>query len=151
MTPWRIANKLRGECSYHTPIRVVLSTKKLSINVPVPGCTEPGTAESSRQEVMQYIMYTKGDHQGGVERVHVPAQSQAQRDHLDKRSCRTYCIHKVTTNSRGAKCTGTAPSTSGWFSRKIPFFSTSWRFGFKRSLQIVHIKSRNKNTVDQSP
>jgi hypothetical protein len=30
MTPWRIANKLRGECSYHTPLRVVLSTKKLS-------------------------------------------------------------------------------------------------------------------------
>jgi hypothetical protein len=29
MTLWRIANKLRGECSYHTPIRVVLSTKKL--------------------------------------------------------------------------------------------------------------------------
>jgi hypothetical protein len=31
MTPSRIANKLRGECSYHTPIRVVLSTKKLGI------------------------------------------------------------------------------------------------------------------------
>jgi hypothetical protein len=30
MTPSGIANKLRGECSYHTPIRVVLSTKKLS-------------------------------------------------------------------------------------------------------------------------
>jgi hypothetical protein len=30
MTPSRIANKLRGECSYHTPIRVVLPTKKLS-------------------------------------------------------------------------------------------------------------------------
>jgi hypothetical protein len=29
MTPWRIAIKLRGECSYHTPIRVVLSTNKL--------------------------------------------------------------------------------------------------------------------------
>jgi hypothetical protein len=29
MTPSRIANKLWGECSYHTPIRVVLSTKKL--------------------------------------------------------------------------------------------------------------------------
>jgi hypothetical protein len=29
MTPSRIANKLRGECSYHTPIRVVLSAKKL--------------------------------------------------------------------------------------------------------------------------
>jgi hypothetical protein len=29
MTPSRIANKLRGECSYHTHIRVVLSTKKL--------------------------------------------------------------------------------------------------------------------------
>jgi hypothetical protein len=29
MTPSRIANKLRGDCSYHTPIRVVLSTKKL--------------------------------------------------------------------------------------------------------------------------
>jgi hypothetical protein len=29
-TPSRIANKLRGECSYLTPIRVVLSTKKLS-------------------------------------------------------------------------------------------------------------------------
>jgi hypothetical protein len=28
--PWRKANKLRGECSYHTPIRVVLPTKKLS-------------------------------------------------------------------------------------------------------------------------
>jgi hypothetical protein len=34
MTPSRIANKLRGECSYHTPIRVVLSTKKLSNTVP---------------------------------------------------------------------------------------------------------------------
>jgi hypothetical protein len=33
MNPLRIANKLRGECSYHTPIRVVLSTKKLSICV----------------------------------------------------------------------------------------------------------------------
>jgi hypothetical protein len=31
MTPWRIANKLRGECSYQTPLRVVLSTKKLGI------------------------------------------------------------------------------------------------------------------------
>jgi hypothetical protein len=31
MIPSRIANKLRGECSYHTPIRVVLSTKKLSM------------------------------------------------------------------------------------------------------------------------
>jgi hypothetical protein len=30
MTPSRITNKLRGECSYHTTIRVVLSTKKLS-------------------------------------------------------------------------------------------------------------------------
>jgi hypothetical protein len=30
MTPSKMANKLRGECSYHTPIRVVLSTKKLS-------------------------------------------------------------------------------------------------------------------------
>jgi hypothetical protein len=29
MNPSRIASKLRGECSYHTPIRVVLSTKKL--------------------------------------------------------------------------------------------------------------------------
>jgi hypothetical protein len=29
MTPSRIENKLRGECSFHTPIRVVLSTKKL--------------------------------------------------------------------------------------------------------------------------
>jgi hypothetical protein len=28
--PWRIENKLRGECSYHTPLRVVLSNKKLS-------------------------------------------------------------------------------------------------------------------------
>jgi hypothetical protein len=33
MTPSRIANKLRGECSYHTPTRVVLSTKKLGNNV----------------------------------------------------------------------------------------------------------------------
>jgi hypothetical protein len=33
MTPSRIANKLRGECSYHTPIRVVLSTKKLGIKL----------------------------------------------------------------------------------------------------------------------
>jgi hypothetical protein len=32
MTPWRIANKLRGKCSYHTPITVVLTTKKLSIS-----------------------------------------------------------------------------------------------------------------------
>jgi hypothetical protein len=31
MTPSRIANKLRGECSYHTPIRVVLPTKKLGM------------------------------------------------------------------------------------------------------------------------
>jgi hypothetical protein len=30
MTPSKITNKLRRECSYHTPIRVVLSTKKLS-------------------------------------------------------------------------------------------------------------------------
>jgi hypothetical protein len=33
MTPSRIANKLRGECSYHTPIRVVFSTKKLGIKL----------------------------------------------------------------------------------------------------------------------
>jgi hypothetical protein len=33
MTPSRIANKLRGECSYHTPIKVVLSTKKLGTSV----------------------------------------------------------------------------------------------------------------------
>jgi hypothetical protein len=30
MTPSRIANNLRGEYFYHTPIRVGLSTKKLS-------------------------------------------------------------------------------------------------------------------------
>jgi hypothetical protein len=35
MTPSRIANKFRGECSYHTPIRVVLSTKKLGIIIRV--------------------------------------------------------------------------------------------------------------------
>jgi hypothetical protein len=34
MTPSRIANKLRGECSYHTPIGVVLSTKKLGFGFP---------------------------------------------------------------------------------------------------------------------
>jgi hypothetical protein len=33
ITPWRIANKLREECSYHTFIRVVLPTKKLGTDL----------------------------------------------------------------------------------------------------------------------
>jgi hypothetical protein len=41
MTPSRIANKLRVECSYHTPIRVVLSTKKLGKHLWMPRLNPP--------------------------------------------------------------------------------------------------------------
>jgi hypothetical protein len=46
MNPWRIANKLRGECSYHTPIRVVLTTKKLSM------CQYTGSLVQKIREVL---------------------------------------------------------------------------------------------------
>jgi hypothetical protein len=49
MNPSRIANKLRGECSYHTSIRVVLSTKKLSIKLCNAGMYTPTTGGRSSQ------------------------------------------------------------------------------------------------------
>jgi hypothetical protein len=33
MNPWKISNKRRGECSYHTPIRALFSTMKSSLYI----------------------------------------------------------------------------------------------------------------------
>jgi hypothetical protein len=64
----RIANKLRGEWSYHTPIRVVLSTKKLRkfLKIPIvyPTRTEPTRADPSR--LLTFMVPSKIPPQGCV-------------------------------------------------------------------------------------
>jgi hypothetical protein len=71
MTPWKITNKRWGECSYHTPIRALFSTMKLSLIIPKSMVAAPP----------RYIIYHTVYREGTILNI-VPSRGRKNREYL---------------------------------------------------------------------